>query len=44
MKKICKILVGVPLYVMLLLTGFFGGYAVGRYCDPWDEIKKWISR
>ncbi len=41
-KKICKALVVIPLYVFLLLEGFFGGYAVGKYRDPWDKIKKWI--
>lgn len=41
-KKMCKALIIIPLYVILLLEGFFGGWTVGKYCDPWIKIKKWI--
>lgn len=41
-KKICKAIVAIPLYVLLLLEGCFGGCATGNYCDPWHKLKKWI--
>lgn len=41
-KKICKAVVALPLYILLLLEGCFGGYAAGKYCDPWEKVKTWI--
>lgn len=44
LKKICKVLIAIPPYIFLLIEGFFGGYSVGKYDDPWDKIKKWILK
>lgn len=41
-KKIFKAVVAIPLYLFLLLEGYFGGYATGKYYDPWEKVKKWI--
>lgn len=42
LKKIVKAIVAIPLYVVLLLEGCFGGYATGEYCDPWEKLRRWI--
>lgn len=41
-KKILKIILIIPVYLFLLLGGFFGGGTNSK--DIWDDLMKWVVR
>lgn len=43
-KRIIKIILVIPIYVILALEGFFGGMGTSRTNDVWEEVVKWIKR
>lgn len=40
--KIIKFVAAVPIYLFLLLEGFFGGKPDSK--DIWDKLMKWVKR
>lgn len=40
--KIVKYIVAVPMYLFLMLAGFFGGKPDSK--DIWDEIMRWVKK
>lgn len=44
LKKVCKIIIVIPIYIFFALEGFLGGYGAGKYNDSWNKIKTWIEK
>lgn len=44
LRRMIKSVFIIPVYVVLAIEGFFGGFGIGKPKDRWEDVVRWIKK